>query len=498
LDLLVGESLTIMHHFIQKAPHSTEFEKQRDIVFSAPPPYYNHPVVMDLDGDGSKEMLVGGQDRKILLYRQDAAVKDSFILISGSWSGITDAECGAPAIADIDGDGLLDLFVGTKAGLVHHYRQPSANALDNWELRSSNVINTWDFGLNSSSLVCDLDGDGRLDILRTEVLVEVGNAPRPIQHFRQQSIGSLQVEYLGTFSGLLAGIYDCMAITDFDADGRLDFFITRLNRGMEQYRQKAGDRFVFELVTENFLPGVSWVFPPTPVFTDLDNNGKRDLLLAMTFSGQQIDRYEEGSAGSGNFGLVQEGWMTKLGYYAFPHIIDYDNDGLLDMLLGKEDGSIRHLEQNGTASTEFEIAGTEFDQIQVGNLARPMVFDVNNDGRLDVIVGDGAGGLSLFLDMGPNAVASPPTAANGMRILDASPQPFSDFTTLRVELPACASVTLRVFDLLGREVARPLETAFREAGAHAFHLNLQHLAAGVYQAVVSTPDASMVAFVVKR
>ncbi|MFZ1731281.1 MAG: VCBS repeat-containing protein [Bacteroidota bacterium] len=498
LDLLVGESLQIMGHLTQKSPNSNEFIKKRDIVFSHPVPYYNQPLVMDIDGDSRKEMLVGGQEKKILLYRQDAAVKDSFVLLNANWSGISDAENGSPTIVDVDGDGLWDLYVGIKSGLVRHYRQPSPGAIDGWELQQGNILNTWDFGIISASLVCDLDRDGRLDILRSEVPIEVGGLPRAIQHFRQRSVGSLEVEFLGTFNGIQAGIYDRLAITDIGGDGLLDFFITRVNQGMEWYRQKPAEPFVFERITENLLPSVTWPQPYSPSFVDLDLNGKMDLLLAKTYKSREIDRYEEDAPGSGTFQLITAKWLDQVVSYPSLFFIDYDKDGLLDLLLGAFDGTIRHLEQDAPASALFSEAGAAFAKVVVGSQAQPMIFDVNNDGRLDVIVGDGAGGLSLFLDMGPDAVETQFVLPSGIRILGASPQPFTDAATLRVELAVPAAITLRVLDLLGREVARPLQAAEYSAGVHAFQVNLGGLASGIYQAVVCTPQTQAVTMLIKR
>ncbi len=61
----------------------------------------------------------------------------------------------------------------------------------------------------------------------------------------------------------------------------------------------------------------------------------------------------------------------------------------------------------------------------------------------------------------------------------AYPNPFATQATLRYDLPQAAAVRLAVYDLLGREVARPVDGEV-EAGSHAAVFDGRGLAAGVY------------------
>lgn len=59
------------------------------------------------------------------------------------------------------------------------------------------------------------------------------------------------------------------------------------------------------------------------------------------------------------------------------------------------------------------------------------------------------------------------------------PNPFNPVTTIRYELPRSAEVVLRVFDPLGREVARLVEGA-RSAGQHEVQFDARDLPSGLY------------------
>jgi hypothetical protein len=58
------------------------------------------------------------------------------------------------------------------------------------------------------------------------------------------------------------------------------------------------------------------------------------------------------------------------------------------------------------------------------------------------------------------------------------PNPFNPTTTIRFALPSDGVASLKVYDLLGREVASLVE-GFRTAGAYEVQLNVSSLASGV-------------------
>ncbi len=59
------------------------------------------------------------------------------------------------------------------------------------------------------------------------------------------------------------------------------------------------------------------------------------------------------------------------------------------------------------------------------------------------------------------------------------PNPFNPATTISYTLPRAAHVTLKITDLLGREIATPVD-ARQEAGPHSLRFNAAGLASGVY------------------
>lgn len=65
------------------------------------------------------------------------------------------------------------------------------------------------------------------------------------------------------------------------------------------------------------------------------------------------------------------------------------------------------------------------------------------------------------------------------------PNPFNPSTRISYQLPAANNVTLKVYDVLGREV-QTLVNEFQSAGRHTVSFNAQHLSSGVYLYTITT------------
>jgi len=91
---------------------------------------------------------------------------------------------------------------------------------------------------------------------------------------------------------------------------------------------------------------------------------------------------------------------------ALPQAVDMDNDGDLDLLVGDRSGVIWFFENTGTAvSPELRARGklkADGVELNVGANASLDVADWNNDGRFDLIVGCEYYSVRVFLNTGSN------------------------------------------------------------------------------------------------
>eukprot|EP00931_Biecheleriopsis_adriatica_P023360 TRINITY_DN14767_c0_g2_i1.p1 TRINITY_DN14767_c0_g2~~TRINITY_DN14767_c0_g2_i1.p1 ORF type:complete len:392 (+),score=57.37 TRINITY_DN14767_c0_g2_i1:51-1178(+) len=73
---------------------------------------------------------------------------------------------------------------------------------------------------------------------------------------------------------------------------------------------------------------------------------------------------------------------------SFPKVVDWDNDGLMDVAVGEHEGTIRFYRQLSDGSlSEQRGADNPFDGIDVGRLSVPEIVDWDRDGLMDLVIG---------------------------------------------------------------------------------------------------------------
>ena len=86
------------------------------------------PALGDLDADGDLDLIVGESSGTLNYYRNDGGPgSPDFVLVSDEFQDIDIGRRSVPTILDLDGDGDLDLAVGTEAsGLLFYLNEGSA------------------------------------------------------------------------------------------------------------------------------------------------------------------------------------------------------------------------------------------------------------------------------------------------------------------------------------------------------------------------------------
>src|SRR5262249_42068343 len=109
------------------------------------------PVAADVDGDGRPEIVTVALDGGVRILRADGTAAPGWPRMTGGFGmGPT------PAVADLDGDGRDDLVFGGADSLLYAISGTGAN-LPGWPRKLSAPV-------LSSPVLADIDGDGSLEI----------------------------------------------------------------------------------------------------------------------------------------------------------------------------------------------------------------------------------------------------------------------------------------------------------------------------------------------
>ncbi|MBZ0111593.1 MAG: FG-GAP-like repeat-containing protein, partial [Thermoanaerobaculia bacterium] len=128
--------------------------------------YLASPALADIDDDGDADLVVGSQEGT-LKYFQNSGNSSApvFVEITGSanpFSTINVQGSSQPTLSDLDEDDDLDLLLGSSSGLVRYFENIGTIKSPNYVVVSSPVSGVDGF---SAPTLADLDGDGDLDVL---------------------------------------------------------------------------------------------------------------------------------------------------------------------------------------------------------------------------------------------------------------------------------------------------------------------------------------------
>ncbi|NML67701.1 hypothetical protein HHL22_21070 [Hymenobacter sp. RP-2-7] len=283
--------------------------------------------------------------------------------------------------------------------------------------KSNSVVSTLASGNFSTPTVGDLDGDGLIDLL-------VGQGDGTIKAFEQTrtndtsfGAGTLLKNADGTTLNVGAnnanGHYAKPTLTDLDGDGLLELLVGEELGSVLRYEQTAASGpgallFNRSPLFANPYSGSSAAsgYYPRPTLADLDNNGLLDVLVGSNDG--TLRRYEQTAPNAVTFNILgqmkdEKGVVIDAGSVDKPLLTDYNGDGYLDMLLGNQAGAIVLYTQTGTNAVTFKSLGnlttdgsTAISMSGANGFAAPAVTDLDGNGLLDLFVGNGTGSVYRF------------------------------------------------------------------------------------------------------
>jgi hypothetical protein len=250
--------------------------------------------------------------------------------VSDKYAGIQVDGRAVPTFGDLDGDGDLDLLVGTGKGAVLYYRNTGTRQEAKWTLVSEPLLDQ-PAGRNASILLVDLDGDGLLDLLvgsedgRVALYRNTGKKDRPVLTRQDGVLANVAVGRNAAPGVLPAGD---------DPAGQL--VVGSFAGNLFLYTREDGVRsLVYKLQERRFL-GKAFGVSATPFAADMDQDGVIDLLVGSDAGAIQH--------------FMSTGWKPGADYFkglkfpagATPRLADINGDGLPDLFVGSEKGTIAY------------------------------------------------------------------------------------------------------------------------------------------------------------
>ncbi|SHF32262.1 Repeat domain-containing protein [Mariniphaga anaerophila] len=145
---------------------------------------------------------------------------------------------------------------------------------------------------------------------------------------------------------------------------------------------------------------------PSPNLMDFDNDGDLDIICGefidkLTWF-ENIGSREEPVYAEGRF-LENEDGIIKMDLQMIvPTAVDWDGDGDFDLIVGDEDGRVAFIENTGEVKNSMPVFASpryfqqQADLVKFGALATPFAVDWDNDGDLDLITGNSAGYIGFI------------------------------------------------------------------------------------------------------
>jgi hypothetical protein len=297
-------------------------------------------AVVDIDADNDLDIyLVAGNGSANGLFRNDG--NNQFTEIASSIGLDLMHRGSGPAFGDIDGDGDQDLFVGSVEGDSYFVmRQDAGQFID--VTATSGIQLTAEQTVSASFTDYDMDGD--LDLA--------------LAHWRNPE--SPDTETLWANNG----------------DGT--FYSASIASGIAAALLTPAD---------NAAPGVLVDYSFSPIFTDLDNDGDPDLVVAADFNTSQVFR----NNGDGTFTAITDPDVIVDDSGMGSAVGDYDNDGDMDWFVtaiyedpSQPDAHIGNRLYRNLGDGNFEDVSEQAGIVDGGWGWGACMEDFDNDGDLDI------------------------------------------------------------------------------------------------------------------
>ena len=436
------------------------------------PSLYNWALLVDYNCDG-KEDIFTYNDSYVKVFKNTSQgeslsfqVEEQALIsdLGPIQSAIIISEVDIPSFIDIDGDQDIDVLTFKQSGgYVEYHRNLSQELYGNCDSLVFKLetdcwgefyegLNTYEFNScnedainnqnefrssgphsGSSTLALDMDGDDDMDLILGDV--SFNNLNLLVNGGDNQNANMISVNQnfpIGNGSNVSADIssFPAAFYLDVNNDDIRDLIVSpNTENNSENFESimmfvNAGEDNspLFQYTQNDFLQNNTLDFGSGayPAIIDYNNDGLKDLIIGnyayfnnSNPSSQIALLINIGSETEPNFEVVDRDFgglgtipldtiLNQSVKGIFPTVADLDNDGDIDLIIGDSNGKL-HFFKNIAESDheiEFELQNVNFFNIDIGQHATPFLFDMNGDNLFDLIIGQLDGTISYIENSG--------------------------------------------------------------------------------------------------
>jgi hypothetical protein len=373
LDLVVGNSHQINRLYLNRNAFSP-FNGVTGADISSDEHVTTSIALADVDGDGDLDLVAGNSNQTNRLYLNNGTV-DPFSGVAGADISSDAHVTTSIALGDVDGDGDLDLVAGNATQINRLYlNNGTADPFSGVAGLNISSYAHWTYSI----ALGDVDGDGDLDLVE-------GN------YFAQANRLYLNNGTSNPFSGVASADIssdthntDSIELGDIDRDGDLDLVAGNFDQTNRLYLNN-GTAAPFSGVTGSDISSdahSTWSI----ALGDMDGDGDLDLVAGDY---DQANRLYLNNGTAAPFSGVTGADISSDAHATQSIVLgDVDGDGDLDLVAGNADGQTNRLYLNNSTSTPFSgVTGADISS-NAHNTYFIALGDMDRDGDLDLVAGN--------------------------------------------------------------------------------------------------------------
>jgi hypothetical protein len=413
-------------------------------------PGITYITMCDLDGDGDPDIVAANRvTNNVQIFRNDGGMRFTSVLLPFVISGSMVMEAG-----DFDNDGMADLLVAKDADnnftLLHN-----EGGMVFVPMQLPNLA-----GYIRTMVLADFNGDGKLDIFSpnanmnsASVLLNKGNLT--FENIRQEGVTHDALTFTGA---------------DYDNDGDID--IASANNGYSSFGSVyRNDSLRFRESTQ-FL-----IEPGTQASMSGDFNGDGAMDIAFAYEGLKSLRVF--------FGITKKNYTLSEPYVFFPNV-QRGTSLKKNVIVWNKGTTVLQFDSLYVNSRYFTARINKVMLPPLDSAVIDVTFTPDSIGTFEAVVtiiSEAVTPATIVL----TGICVPATGVEKSdqlipeeyALFQNYPNPFNPTTTMKFSVPVASDVTLKVYDVLGRDVATLVNDRLG-AGYYSVAFNGANRSSGIY------------------